>query len=55
MCPFTDSFAVKPFVNLNCEGRSSHSSWLEHISMFIELVWFSWDPAHKSHANFNPQ
>jgi hypothetical protein len=26
MCPFTDSFAVKPFVNLNCEGRSSHSS-----------------------------
>ena len=37
ICPLTDSFAEKPFVNLIWARRASQSSWLEHISVFNEL------------------
>lgn len=31
MCPFTDSFAMKPFWILILSGRARHSSWSEQM------------------------
>lgn len=50
-CPFTNSFAVKFFMHLNCKWRPSHSSWFEHILLFIKLCCTSWDPAHQTKKN----